>query len=65
MIIKGATSWVEDLGLKWQKGTAGIDDVNARQTVFQSDFLSTQLFLECDRKYGSAFDRGIIGDDLN
>src|SRR6202040_1757959 len=41
----------------------GIDQVNARQPVFDSDFLRAQVLLHGDRIVGAALDGGVVGDD--
>ena len=53
----------EHLGLMGQIGAAGIDEIDARQRVFEGDFLRPQMLLHRHGIVGAAFDRRIIGDD--
>ena len=53
----------ENLILVGQIRAAGIDQVDAGQTVLLGDLLSSQVFLDRDRKIGTAFHRGIVTDD--
>src|SRR5690554_4487991 len=49
--------------LSWQVGTAGVDQVDARQAVLQGDFLGSQVFLDGQRVVAAAFYGGVVGDD--
>ena len=53
----------KDLGLQRQKRAARIDQVNARQTVLDRDFLRAQMLLHGDRIVGAALDGRVVGDD--
>ena len=46
-----------------QKGTAGVDQVDARQVVLLGDLLGAQVLLDRHRVVGAAFHGGIVGDD--
>ena len=46
-----------------QIGAAGIDQVDASQSVFTRDLLRTQVFLDGDRIVGAAFDRRVVAHD--
>ena len=43
-----------------QKRTAGVDEVDARQPVLESDLLSTKMLLDGDRMVRPALDRGVV-----
>ncbi len=49
------------LVLQGQKGAAGIDQVDAREVVFQRHFLRTQMLLDGDREVGATLHGGIVG----
>ena len=51
----------EDLVLHRQEGTAGVDEVDARQPVLQRHLLSAQMLLHRHRVVGAALDRGVVG----
>ena len=53
----------KDLGLHRQKRAARIDQVNARQPVFDRDLLRAQMLLHGHRKIGAALDGRVVGDD--
>src|SRR3546814_20777785 len=64
LVVKDAAKVVairKDLVLIGQVGSAGIDQVYARQAVLLGDFLRPQVFLDRKRVVGAAFDRGKIG----
>ncbi len=48
--------------LLWEKRASGIDQVYARQTVLQRNFLRSQVLLYRHRKVGSAFHGGVVRD---
>ena len=50
-------------GLMRQIGAAGIDQIDAGQTVLRRDFLRAQVLLHRHRIIGAALDRRIVGDD--
>ena len=52
----------KNLVLVGQVGAAGIDQVDAGQTVLPGDLLGAQVLLDRDRIVGAALDRGIVGD---
>ena len=49
--------------LSRQKRAAGIHQIDAGQAVVRGDFLGAQVFFHRERVVGSAFDRGIVGDE--
>ena len=51
------------LGLMGQIGAAGIDQIDAGQTVLRRDLLRAQMLLHRHRIIGAALDRRIVGDD--
>ena len=53
----------EDLRLKRQERTAGVDEVDARQMVLQSDLLRAQVLLHRERKVRAALDGRVVRDD--
>src|SRR5690606_21973084 len=53
----------EDVVLAWQVGAAGVDQVDAGQSVLQGDFLGAQVFFHRERVVAAAFDGGVVGDD--
>ena len=53
----------KDLVLTWQIGAAGIDQINARQTILRRDFLGAQMFFDRHREISAALYGRVIGDD--
>ena len=53
----------EDIRLQGQESAAGVDQVDAREAVFECDFLRPQVFLDRDGIVGAALYRRVIGDD--
>ena len=53
----------KDFRLQRKKRAAGIDEVQARQTILHRDFLRAQMLLHRDRKVGAALDGRVVGDD--
>ena len=53
----------EHLGLVGQIGAAGIDQIDARQTVLRRDLLRPQVLLHRHRIVGAALDGRVVGDD--
>ena len=53
----------KNLGLHRQKRAAGIDQVNARQHVFDGDLLRAKMLLHGHRKIRAAFDGRVVSDD--
>ncbi len=53
----------EDFILHRQKGTAGIDQIDAGQAIFQRDFLRPQVLFHRQRVVGAALYRGIVGNN--
>ena len=53
----------KDLGLMGQIGAAGIDQIDAGQTVLRRDLLRAQVLLHGHRIIGAALDGRIVGDD--
>jgi hypothetical protein len=53
----------ENLILEWKIGTTGVNEVNAGKTIFESNFLSAEVFFDSERKISAAFDCGVVGDD--
>ena len=53
----------KNLRLVRQIGAATIDQVNARQVVFERNLLGPQMLLHRHWIIGAAFDRSIIADD--
>ena len=53
----------EDLVLARQEGAAGVDQVDARQSVLQRDLLRPQVLLHRHRVVGAALHRRVVGDD--
>ncbi len=51
------------LGLVRQIGAAGIDQIDAGQTVLRRDFLRPQMLLHRHRIVGAALDGRVVGDD--
>ena len=49
--------------LAGQVGTAGVDQVDARQAVLQGNFLGAQVFLHRQRVVAAAFYGGVVGDN--
>lgn len=50
----------EDFVLHGQIHASAVHEVHNGQTIFDGDFLSTQVFLACDGEPGTGFDRGVI-----
>ncbi len=66
LIIENASEMVavrEHLILIGQIGPAGIDQIDAGQTVLARDFLRAQMLLDRDRIIGAALHRRIVADD--
>ena len=66
LIVEDAAEMVavgEDLGLVRQVGAAGIDEIDAGQTVLFGDLLRAQMLLDRHRIIGAALDGRIVGDD--
>ena len=53
----------EDLRLERQEGSAGVDEVDARQAVFERHLLRAEVLLDRDREVGPALHRRVVGDD--
>ena len=53
----------EDLGLVGQVGAAGIDQIDAGQTVLFGDLLGAQVLLHRHREIGAALHRRVVGND--
>ena len=53
----------EDLGPLRQVGAAGIDQVDAGQTVLHRHFLGAEMLLHRHRIVGAALHRGVVADD--
>ena len=53
----------KNLGLVRQVGAAAIDQIDARQSVLERDFLRAQMFFDGEREIHAAFDCGIVGDN--
>ena len=53
----------EDLRLEREKRAARIDQVDARQPVFERDLLGADVLLHGDRVVGAALHRRVVGDD--
>lgn len=53
----------EDLVLHGQEGAAGVDQVEAGETVLQGHFLGAQVLLHGHRVVGAALDGGVVRDD--
>ena len=51
------------LVLRWQKGAARIDQIEARQAVFAGDLLGAQMLFDGHREIGAALDGRVVGDD--
>ena len=51
------------LGLQRKKRPARVDQIQARQPVFERDLLSAQVLLDRNRIVRPALHRGIVGDD--
>jgi hypothetical protein len=59
LVVEDATKVVtvgEDVGLVRQVGASTVDEVDARKAVLLSDFLSSEVLLDCDGVVGAAFD---------
>ena len=66
LVIEDAAEVVpirEYLGLEGQERSAGIHEVNARQSVFQRDFLGSQMLFHGDGIVGAALHRSVVSDD--
>ena len=66
LIVEDAPEMVavrEHLILIGQIGPAGIDQIDAGQTVLARDLLRAQMLLHCDRIIGAALHRRIVADD--
>lgn len=66
LVVEDASEVVfigEDFGLEGEKSSAGVDQVDAREVVFEGDLLGAQVLFDGDGEVGSAFHRGIVGDD--
>ena len=66
LVIEDAAEVVpirEYLGLEGQERAAGIYKVNARQSVFQRDFLGSQMLFHGDGIIGAALHRSVVSDD--
>ncbi len=66
LIVKDAAKMLpvrENVVLHGQKRPAGVDQVDAWQTVFFGDFLRPQMFFDREREIGTPFDGGVIGDN--
>jgi len=53
----------EDIGLQRQVRPARIDEIDARQPVFERDLLRADVLLDGHRVVGAALDRRIVRDD--
>ena len=53
----------EDCSLLGEEGTAGVDEVDARQPVLERDLLGAQVLLDGDRVVRPTFHRGVVGHD--
>ena len=53
----------EDLGLKREERSAGVDEVDARQAVLLGDLLSAQVLLDRQREVRAALDGRVVGDE--
>ena len=53
----------EHLGLERQERAAGIDEIDARQTVLQRDLLGADVLFHRQGIVGSSLDRCVVGDD--
>ena len=53
----------KDFVLHRQERAAGIDEIDARQTVLLGDLLRAQMLLDGERVVGAAFDGRVVGDD--
>ena len=53
----------KDFRLERKKRAAGVDQVNARKMVLQSDLLRAKMLLYRDREVRAALDRRVVGDD--
>ena len=53
----------EHLVLARQEGTAGVDQINAGQSILRRDLLCAQVLLDRDRVVGTTFDRRVVGHD--
>jgi hypothetical protein len=66
LVVEDATEVVairKYLVLQRQKRAAGIDQIDARQAVFERDFLRAQMLLDGDRKIRAALHGGVVRDD--
>jgi hypothetical protein len=66
LIVENAAEMLaigKDVGPLRQVGTAGIDEIDARQPVLARNFLCTQMLLYRQRIVGAPFDRGVIADN--
>ncbi len=66
LIIKDAAEMLaigKHFGLARQVGAAGIDQIDARQPVFECDLLRPQMLFHRDGEIGAALDGGVVGDD--
>ena len=53
----------EDLGLERQERAAGVDEVDARETVLLRDFLRTQVLLDGQREVRASLHGRVVRDD--
>ena len=53
----------KDLVLQRQERTAGVDEVETRETVLLGDLLCAQMLLDREREVGAAFHSRVVGDD--
>src|SRR4029079_4933955 len=53
----------KDLRLQRQEGAPRVDQVNARQSVLERDFLRADVLSYCQRIVGAPLDRVVVGDD--
>jgi hypothetical protein len=49
--------------LKWQKRSSGVNNVDAREAILQSNLLSTEVLLDGDGKAGTSLERSIVSND--
>ena len=66
LVVEDAAEMVlvgEDLGPLRQVGAAGIDQIEARQTVLHRHFLGPEMLLHRHRIIGAALHRGVVADD--
>ena len=51
------------MGLHRQEHAAGIHEIDRRQSIFQSDLLGPEMFLDRHGEVGPPFDRRVVGGD--